>query len=40
MGSLKMELYAPLTITDEAALPVDPKYAQEVKQAIERGKKK
>ena len=27
--------YAPLKISDEAALPVDPKYAQEVKQAIE-----
>jgi hypothetical protein len=34
-----MELYAPIVITDEAALPVDPKYAQEVKQGLERGKK-
>ena len=35
-----MELYAPLIITDEEALPVDPKYAPEVQQASEQKKKK
>jgi hypothetical protein len=35
-----MELYAPLTITDEAPIEVEAKYAEEVQQTLERNKKK
>lgn len=40
MPPLRMELYAPLTITDEAVVPIEAKYAEEVHKALERNRKK